>query len=311
MCCFSSNLNEFNPYFINQLDEITHGAVRVTFFGTTSLLFDDGETQLLIDGFFSRPSFFKAVFGKLKTNQQLVDEILANQKISRLKGVFTSHSHHDHAMDSAYIAKVTNCVLFGSLSTINIGRGADLTENQMTQFEHGNEFKLGNFSIKILNAKHSPQARIIADAGQEIRNPLKQPARIRAFKEGGNFDFVIKHGEHTMVVKSSCNYIQNALDNVRADVLFLGVTGLTNQNANFQEEFYKHVIKATNPKLVIPMHWDNFFRPLTTDLKSLPNLIDNAKKNFNYLIQRTKVDGIEFRILQGFSRILLFKTVVV
>ena len=31
-------------------------AVTVTWLGVTTLLFDDGDTQLLIDGFFSRPS---------------------------------------------------------------------------------------------------------------------------------------------------------------------------------------------------------------------------------------------------------------
>jgi hypothetical protein len=30
--------------------------VTVTWLGVTTLLFDDGETQILIDGFFSRPS---------------------------------------------------------------------------------------------------------------------------------------------------------------------------------------------------------------------------------------------------------------
>ncbi len=31
-------------------------SVTVTWLGVTTLLFDDGETQILIDGFFSRPS---------------------------------------------------------------------------------------------------------------------------------------------------------------------------------------------------------------------------------------------------------------
>ena len=31
-------------------------SVTATWFGVTTLLFDDGDTQLLIDGFFSRPS---------------------------------------------------------------------------------------------------------------------------------------------------------------------------------------------------------------------------------------------------------------
>ena len=32
------------------------GDVRVTFLGVSTLLFDDGETRIMTDGFFSRPS---------------------------------------------------------------------------------------------------------------------------------------------------------------------------------------------------------------------------------------------------------------
>ena len=35
--------------------------VKVTWLGVTTLLFDDDETQILIDGFFSRPSIFDVV----------------------------------------------------------------------------------------------------------------------------------------------------------------------------------------------------------------------------------------------------------
>ena len=37
-------------------------AVTVTWLGVTTLLFDDGDTQVLIDGFFSRPSLADIVF---------------------------------------------------------------------------------------------------------------------------------------------------------------------------------------------------------------------------------------------------------
>src|SRR4051812_34418470 len=45
--------------------------LRVTFLGTTSLLFDDGETAWMTDGFFSRPGVFNMVFGSVSPNEKI------------------------------------------------------------------------------------------------------------------------------------------------------------------------------------------------------------------------------------------------
>lgn len=53
----SAEVDKYRSYYLEQKDaEPKDGAVKVTFLGTTTLLFDDGETQLMIDGFFTRPS---------------------------------------------------------------------------------------------------------------------------------------------------------------------------------------------------------------------------------------------------------------
>src|SRR5262245_60869304 len=63
----------FEPY---RRDVATHierephpGEVKVTFLGTTTLLFDDGETQLMIDGFFSRPPMAKVALSPIETDR--------------------------------------------------------------------------------------------------------------------------------------------------------------------------------------------------------------------------------------------------
>jgi L-ascorbate metabolism protein UlaG (beta-lactamase superfamily) len=56
------------------------------------------------------------------------------------------------------------------------------------------------------------------------------------------------------------------------------------------------------PKLVIPIHWDNFFRPLSDHLEGMEDL--NASLDF--LIDRLKADKIEFGILQGYQSVTLF-----
>ena len=39
--------------------------MKVTFFGTTTLLFDDGKDQILFDAHFTRPSLVKYAGGQL------------------------------------------------------------------------------------------------------------------------------------------------------------------------------------------------------------------------------------------------------
>ena len=41
--------------------DVPDTAVTATWLGVSTLLFDDGETQILIDGFISRPSLFESL----------------------------------------------------------------------------------------------------------------------------------------------------------------------------------------------------------------------------------------------------------
>lgn len=303
----SADLNNYKAYLINDNSTtIPSGSVKVTFFGTTTLLIDDGETQLLTDGFFTRPSFSDVFFGELKTDTTLVKTILLKYKTERLKGIFTGHSHFDHAMDAAYIAKVSNATLYGSTSTVNIGRGEGLSENQLQLFEPGKEINIGKFSVSVFKTKHAVLPKLINDVGEEITQPLKQPAKMKDYKEGGSYDFVIKHEGHSILIKSSCNFTENDFNNVKADVLFLSVAGFYEQSTNFKENLYKQTIEKTKPSLVIPMHWDDFFKPLSENLEPEPKGVTNVAGAFNYLIERTKYDGINFGILQGKKSVLLF-----
>lgn len=307
MMITSANISDYRSYYINDTTTtIPVGAVRVTFFGTSTLLFDDGKTQIMIDGFFSRPPLLNVLLSKLKTNTGFVNDVLLKYGIDKLKGIFVSHSHYDHALDVAYVTKVTNATLYGSSSTINIGRGEGLGEIQMSLFEPGKEISIGEFTVTILKAKHSQLPGKFNDVGIEITQPLKQPAMMKEYKEGGSFDICIKHGEHIILIKPSCNYIKGALDYIKADVFFLNIAGLTRQDSSFQTNFYEQTVKKTKPGLVIPVHWDNFFKPLSGNLKAYPKIMKDVKGDFNYMIKRTKADEIDFRILQGYKSILLF-----
>jgi L-ascorbate metabolism protein UlaG (beta-lactamase superfamily) len=302
------DLERYRPYFLKDADGTPKdGAVKVTFFGTTTLLFDDGETQLMTDGFFTRPSLITVARGKLETDTKIVDAVLKKAKIDRLQALFVAHSHYDHALDAAYVAKTTKAKLHGSASTLNIGRGGGLGDEQMVLFEPGKEQAVGKFKVTVLKGKHSPPIKgINDDLGQTIDKPLKQPATARDYKEGGSFDFLIKHGDRAILVIPSGNYVEGALDKVRADVLFLGTGGVGKQTREFQTNLYDNTVKKVQPRLVIPVHWDNFFTPLSDRLEPPGKLIDDAPAAFDFLIERLKADKIQFGILQGYNSVMLF-----
>lgn len=120
----AANIDDYNDYYLSQSHgEPKDGTIKVTWFGTTMLLFDDGETQLLIDGFLSRPTLKQVIKGPIQTDKALVDAVLSQFKVNRLKAMFVAHSHYDHAFDIAYIIQQTGARLHGSESTLNIGRG--------------------------------------------------------------------------------------------------------------------------------------------------------------------------------------------
>lgn len=302
----SGDMKAYGQYEVNDLEQPVNDQVKVTFFGVSTLLFDDGETQILLDGFFSRYSLLDVLLKDLRSDTVAIDAILAAHGINRLKGIFVTHSHYDHAFDVAYTTGRTGATLYGSRSTLNIARGGGVREQQLQQFKPQDEFQLGNFSIRIVPSIHSP-GNALKDDAVEITNPLKQPANMKQYAEGGTFDFYIQHKGRAIYVKPSPNYIAGALDSLKAHAVFIGIATITNHPEEWQHEFYKHTLRALKPQVVVPVHWDDFFKTDTENLVMLPRFANDGARDFDYFIQRTKTDGIDFRILQGRKSIILFK----
>jgi L-ascorbate metabolism protein UlaG (beta-lactamase superfamily) len=82
----------------------------VRFLGTATISFDDGHTVIMTDGFFSRPSLARVLFGTVKPNEQRIREALQRAHLTRVAAIFVGHSHYDHAMDTAIVAERTGAI---------------------------------------------------------------------------------------------------------------------------------------------------------------------------------------------------------
>lgn len=298
----SADIQQYKEYYApkTQQKTVKQGEIKVTFLGTSSLLFDDGHTQLMIDGFISRPPLLKVLpFSTVKTDADAVYKTFKKIGIdNKLQGLFITHTHYDHALDLAYIAKQTGTHVYGSESAINIGLGNGISTKQMSVYEVDKAMQFGDFTVTVIQSKHS----LTFDEGEKIKEPLKQPAKAIDYHEDSSYDFLITHNNKTFFVKPSSNYIEGALDDIHADVLFLGI-GVGAQDQDFQNMYYEQTVRTVKPELIIPIHWDNFTKPLTDNLEALPKFADNTKKGLDFFIQRTTADKIDFLILQGFQSI--------
>ena len=254
--------------------------MKVTFFGTTTLLFDDGKDQILFDVHFTRPSLPKYIFGSEGTDTAMAEDLLRKHPMDRLKAIFISHSHHDHVMDMPFAASKTGAKVYGSLSALNVARGGDIPEDKLTEFKAGETYEIGDYSVTVLKSLHSKPTILNNDLGQTIDVPLRQPARLRDYKEGGSFDFIVKTKTKKYLIRPSFNYIEGQLDGYEADVLFLGVAGLAKADADTEKKFFEETVEKVKPGLVIPIHWDNFFSPLDKPVKGMPGFVEHTEVVF-------------------------------
>lgn len=271
--------------------------MKVTYFGTTTLLFDDGKDQILFDAHLTRPSIGKYVLGaKACTDTALCDKLIRLHHMDRLRAVFISHTHHDHVMDAPYIAGQCGAKIYGSESAGNVARGGDIPEENIAVFQHGSCFEIGAYRITVLKSLHSKPTRFNDDLGEPVAEPLIQPAGLREYKEGGSYDFLVEHGGQKILIRPSFNYIKGQLDGIHADVLFLGAAGLANAEPGMVKTFFSETVKKTGAGLVIPIHWDNFFSPLTRPIKGMPAFLEKTERVFYRLARYCEVNDVNFLI---------------
>ena len=95
------------------------------------------------------------------------------------------------------------------------------------------------------------------------------------------------------------------MEGYKADVLFLGVAGLQKAEPAMEAAFYRETIEKVDPKLVIPVHWDNFFSPLTKPVVGIPRLIEKTEVALWRLVRACEARGVDCAVLPPRASITL------
>jgi L-ascorbate metabolism protein UlaG (beta-lactamase superfamily) len=172
-------------------------------------------------------------------------------------GVLVGHTHFDHAVDAPAIAGRFGCPAYGSDSLARLmslhGLGPEAVE-----VEPYRVYELGPFEVSFTPSAHS---KLLLGLAVPFDGPLgcEQLDALSpgAYRCGRVWGITIEVAGARLYHQGSAELIDDAIRAGKVDVFLAGVAG-----RSFTRDYWGRILPRLDPRLVIPTHYDNFFRPL-------------------------------------------------
>lgn len=181
-------------------------------------------------------------------------------------GVLIGHTHFDHAVDAPAVARRFGCRAYGSDSLVRLMALHGLA-NLAVEVEPYRTYELGPFEVEFVPSVHSKLllGMAVPYAGDLTCEHLDALSP-NAYKCGRVWGIHIAVGGVTLYHQGSADLIDDAVRHRGVDVFLAGVAG-----RNFTERYWERILPRLDPRIVVPTHYDNFFRPLDDSMETIGN----------------------------------------
>ena len=297
---------------------IPTGSLTVRFTGTSTLLFSDGETAWMVDGWFSRFGPRALGVGTIAPDVDAIERGLRRNEVDRLAVVVPIHSHFDHAMDAPEVAKRTGALLLGSESTANIGRGWGLDEGQIRVAVDREPLHFGRFTLRLIETNHfefpDPAVREQALSQPRIAEPLVPPVGAFDYRVGQPYAIHVEHPLGRLLIQGSAGYREGGFTGLEAEIVFLGIGGLGTQTPEYREAYWRETVARVGARHIIPIHWDSLTGPIegpfTGSVRAMSFLASGSEQTLSFLKGRLAADPeLRFTTLPRYDEVVLFEAV--
>jgi L-ascorbate metabolism protein UlaG (beta-lactamase superfamily) len=198
-----------------------------------------GDNVLAIDPFFTRPPLWRIFFARVSPEVNWLA-----QHLPPPDHVLITHSHYDHVLDAAAVLRYSRAQSYGSLNACRLMVVMGAPEENVHEINAGDHLDLGPFSVDVQPLVHrrTPIDRWI---NGDLPKVLKAPLRLLDYRMDVCFGFRIEVDRRVLLVGDLP---------LEADILFTVPMNTL--------DHYEWLLDQVKPKLVVPIHWDDFFRPL-------------------------------------------------
>ncbi|RPK86044.1 MULTISPECIES: MBL fold metallo-hydrolase [Streptomyces] len=238
------------------------GPASFRWLGTSGWRIDvDGRT-VLFDPYITRfrTGLFDGGFTpgtKLRSDPGLVQEHVGRPEI-----VLVSHSHWDHIADVPHIAKSTGARVVGTETTFHLLVAFGVDPAQISVVKGGEVLDFGGITVEVVSSLHSRNKRHSYFApGTLTAPPAKAPRTISDLPEGDTLAFQVTAGSGgpSAFLMGASDFSEGAVRGLNPD---LAMVAVPSSAATFR--YVPRLLRALGePGVVVPVHWDNFERPLS------------------------------------------------
>lgn len=271
-------------------------ALSIKYIGCGGLVIDYKGEIIITDPFFSNNASLRSMsssalgLGKVKSKPEMVDWAIDEHDLSDAfggaKALLIGHAHYDHLMDVPFLLK-HNCLskevkVYGSKSTQDIltrylyGRQFIDFDSLRTKTKTEWEKLTQHIYMKPILSSHAPHFGCIHLMQGEVDACFRElkdddfKTKANKWKEGKVYAYLLRITAdwqapfYIHVMTSSSSSPSGIPEGQKVDLSIL--CAASTQNV---DEFPANVLQATQPKKVILIHWEDFFRSYKKPSKSV------------------------------------------
>ena len=232
--------------------------VSVTYLGTSGFLVENDKTAIAIDPYFSRYNMRTiALNGPISPKQEVINWGAKEACFPKsIDGWLVTHAHFDHALDLPVLQNCYGGTSYASCTGRALLKAAGVPARRTKATTAGKRLRIGKAKVTVLSATHDRIFGQIPYPGH-VEGDVAPPCRPRDWKIGEPLAFLIEIGGKRIYIESGgMGDIMPSEKAKGVDLAIMGVAVADSQNR------YPDAVKYLCPKHVLPVHQDNFFRPL-------------------------------------------------
>ncbi|MCW3815545.1 MBL fold metallo-hydrolase [Micromonospora sp. DR5-3] len=265
-------------------------AVSFRWWGTSGWRIDIGDRTMLVDPYLSRydTGLFTGRF-KQDTPLEVKTEVI-DPLVDRAENIFVTHTHWDHFNDVPYIAGRTGARVFGTLTAYHLGLAYGLPSGKLAPVKGGEVLDFGDYTVEVVSSLHSRNASwSMAFPGVRLSPPPK-PETIADLPEGDTLAYQIRiAGGPAVFFMGASDLNERNLAGLAPDVAMVASAATTST-----ADYVPRLMAALDyPKVVVPVHWDNF----ETTLTNPPAVAESDRKRLDDLIAAVREVSPRSRVL--------------